>query len=205
MILMGIAGDINTEQKKQLTYVKNSAHHLLSLINDILDISKIEAGKTDILVEEFYIDDVVQEVVETVTPLVNKKGIDILKETTEKTIILSDRRLVKQVLMNLVGNAGKFTDKGSVKIVSKVLKGGQLEVRVIDTGIGIKKKDMDKLFGFFKQIDMSSTKKHEGTGLGLYLSKKLVTMLGGNISARSEYGKGSEFTFTLPIKYKENK
>ena len=104
--------------------------------------------------------------------------------------------------MNLVSNAVKFTDQGSVKIESEVLENGHLKMRVIDTGIGIKKKDICKLFKFFQQIDMSSTKKHEGTGLGLYLAKKLVTLLGGDISVRSEYGKGSEFAFTLPLKYK---
>jgi PAS domain S-box-containing protein len=205
LILMGIAGNLNKEQKTQLTKVKDSAHHLLILINDILDISKIEAGKIDILKEEFYIDDVIQEVVDTVTPLVNKKGIDLLCEIKEKTIIFSDRRLMKQVLINLVGNAVKFTDKGSVKIKSRVLKTKHLEVRIIDTGLGIKKEDISKLFGFFQQVDMSSTKKHEGTGLGLYLSKKIVTMLGGTISVSSKYGKGSDFNFTFPIKDKGSK
>ncbi len=204
LLLMGIPGDLNAEQNKQLKKVKNSAQHLLSLINDILDISKIEAGKTDIFIEEFYFDEVLQEVVDTVSPLVNKKGIDLLYDTKEKNIILSDRRQVKQVLINLVDNAIKFTEKGSVKIGYRVLKNKNLEVRVIDTGIGIKKEDISKLFGFFQQVDMSSTKKHEGTGLGLYLSKKLVTMLGGNMSVKSEYGKGSDFTFILPIKYKES-
>jgi len=203
LILMGIAGDLNDEQKKQLKMVKNSAHHLLNLINDILDISKIEAGKTDIFPEEFYIDDVIQEVIDTVTPLVNDKGIELLEEIPEKTLILSDKKNVKQILMNLVSNAVKFTEQGSVKIESRVLKNEHLEVCVIDTGIGIKKEDMGKLFGFFRQVDMSSTKKHEGTGLGLYLSKKLVTLLGGEITVKSEYGKGSEFTVILPLRYRE--
>jgi Amt family ammonium transporter len=136
---------------------------------------------------------------------VDKKGIDLLHEAKEKMIIFSDRRLMKQVLINLVGNAVKFTDEGSVKIIYRVLKNKNLEVRVIDTVIGIKKEDISKLFGFFQQIDMSSTKKHEGTGLGLYLSKKIVTILGGSISVSSEFGKGSNFTFTLPIKDKESK
>ena len=205
MILMGMTGDLNTEQKKQLTLVKNNAHHLLNLIDDILDISKIEAGKVDILPEEFYFDNVVQEVIETVKPLVNEKGIELLEEIPKKTLIFSDKKCVKQILMNLVGNAVKFTEQGSIKIESRVLKNEHLEVRVIDTGIGIKKEDMGKLFGFFQQADMSSAKKHGGTGLGLYLSKRLITMLSGDISVSSEYGKGSEFTFTLPVKYKENK
>jgi PAS domain S-box-containing protein len=205
IVLMGLTGDLNDEQKKQLTMIKNSAYHLLNLINDILDISKIEAGKTEMFPDEFYIDDVIQEVIDTVTPVVNDKGIELLKEIPEKTLILSDKKSVKQILMNLVSNGVKFTEQGSVTIKSRVLKNEHLQVRVIDTGIGIKKEDMDKLFGFFQQVDMSSTKKYEGTGLGLYLSKKLVTLLGGEMTVKSKFGKGSEFTFTLPLKYKETK
>ncbi len=202
MALMGIPGDLNAEQKKQLTMVKNSAHHLLNLINDILDISKIESGKTEVFPEEFFINDVIQEVINTVTPLVNEKEIELIEEIAEKILILSDRKFVKQILMNLVGNAVKFTDRGSVKIESGVSKNKHLVVRVIDTGQGIRKEDVGKLFEMFKQVDMSTSKKHEGTGLGLYLSMKLATQLGGNITIKSEYGKGSEFTVNLPLKYR---
>ena len=202
MALMGIPGDLNAEQKKQLTMVKNSAHHLLNLINDILDISKIESGKTEVFPEEFFINDVIQEVINTVTPLVNEKEIELIEEIAEKTLILSDRKFVKQILMNLVGNAVKFTDRGSVKIESGVSKNKHLVVRVIDTGQGIRKEDVGKLFEMFKQVDMSTSKKHEGTGLGLYLSMQLVALLGGDITVKSEYGKGSEFTVKLPLKYR---
>ena len=205
IILMGMAGNITEEQKGQLTRVKNSGHHLLSLINDILDVSKIEADKIVISPEEFYVDEVIQEVIDAVMPMANKKGLKLSGEISEKIMILSDKRYIKQILTNLADNAVKFTDQGNVKIESKVLKHRHLEIRVIDTGIGIKKEDIDKLFKSFQQVDMSSTKKHEGTGLGLYLSKKLVILLGGDMSVRSEYGKGSEFTFTLPLKYKEQK
>ena len=101
--------------------------------------------------------------------------------------------------MNLVSNAVKFTDQGSVKITATVPGDDNPEVRVIDTGVGIKKEDMNKLFLPFQQIDVSLTKKHEGTGLGLYLTKRLVILLGGDISAKSEYGRGSEFSFTIPL------
>lgn len=205
MILMGITGDLNAEQKKQLLMVKSSAHHLLNLINDILDISKIESGKTEVFPEEFLINDVIQEVINTVTPQVNMKEIRLIEKIPEKMLIVSDKKFVKQILMNLVSNAVKFTEYGSVKIKAGVSKNKQIEVRVIDTGIGIKKDDIGKLFEMFKQVDMSSTKAHEGTGLGLYLSKQLVTLLGGNVIIKSEYGKGSEFTVNLPLKYKKSK
>ena len=107
--------------------------------------------------------------------------------------------------MNLVSNAVKFTDQGSVKITARVPGDDNLEIRVIDTGVGIKREDMDKLFQPFQQIDVSLTKKREGTGLGLHLSKKLAGLLGGDISAKSENGRGSEFTFTIPLRYQEEK
>jgi len=200
IILQGMAGEINEEQRKQLTMAKNSASHLLSLINDILDISKIEAGKVELSLGEFSLDDVVREVVEILSPMANEKGLELTKEVPEGITLFSDRRRMKQVLMNLASNAVKFTDQGSVKIAARVPGDDNLEVRVIDTGAGIKEEDIDKLFQPFQQIDVSLTKKHEGTGLGLYLAKKLADLLGGDISAESEYGKGSEFTFIVPLR-----
>ena len=205
IILQGMSGEVNEEQKKQLTMVKNSASHLLSLINDLLDISKIEAGKVELSLEEFRLDDVMRETVETFMPKVKEKGVELLADFSEGLPLFSDKRRVKQILMNLVSNAVKFTDQGSVKIASRILKDKILEMRVTDTGIGIKKESMNKLFMPFQQIDSSLTKSHEGTGLGLHLSKKLVALLGGNISAKSRHNKGSEFTFTLPLKYEEEK
>jgi signal transduction histidine kinase len=206
VLLMGMAGEMNEEQKKQLNHVKSSANHLLGLINDILDLSKIEAGKVEISIEEFGLDDIVNEVAETFSPAVSEKGLKLLSEVPEGVTLFSDKRRVKQVVMNLVSNAVKFTDKGKIKIEGKILEDGKiLEISVSDTGIGIKKEEMNKLFKPFQQIDMSSSKMHEGTGLGLNLSKKLATLLGGDISMESEYGKGSVFTFTLLMVYKEEK
>ena len=203
IILQGMTGEITEEQRKQLTMVKNSANHLLGLINDVLDISKIESGKVGLSLEEFRFNDVVTEVVETFSPAVSEKGLELTTEVPENITLFSDRRRTKQVLMNLVSNAVKFTDQGSVQIAAIVPGDDNLEVRVIDTGIGIKQEDMDKLFQPFQQIDVSLTKKREGTGLGLHLTMKLVALLRGDISARSEYGRGSEFTFTIPLRYEE--
>jgi len=203
IILQGMSGEVNQEQGKQLTMVKNSASHLLSLINDVLDISKIEAGKVELSPEEFRLDNVAREVVETLSPTASEKSLELLTEVPEGITLFSDRRRVKQVLMNLVSNAVKFTDRGSVKIAARVPGDDNLEVRVIDTGIGIKQEDMDKLFQPFQQIEAFLAKKSEGTGLGLHLTERLVALLGGDISAKSEYGRGSEFTFTMPLRYKE--
>jgi len=203
IMLQGMSGEITEEQRKQLAMVKNSANHLLSLINDILDISKIEAEKVELMLKEFSLNTVVREVVEAFSPKAREKGLELLMEVPEGIMLFSDRRRIKQVLMNLVSNAVKFTDQGSVNIATRVPGDDNLEIRVIDTGIGIKQDDINKLFAPFQQIDVSLTKKHEGTGLGLHLTKKLVTLLGGDISAKSEYGRGSEFTFTIPLRYKE--
>lgn len=202
-LLMGMEGDLNEEQRKQLTMVKFSANHLLDLINDILDISKIEAGKIELSIEKFEIVEIVNDVVSSVLPLAKDKGLRLIYNIPKGIILNSDKRRIKQVLMNLVSNAIKFTDQGNVKIEGKLLDNKDLEVIVSDSGIGIKKEDMEKLFQPFRQIDMSSSKSHEGTGLGLYLSKKIIDLLHGDISVTSQIGKGSEFKFIFPIKFRE--
>jgi len=205
ILLMQMSGEINEEQKKQLNLVEKNSKHLLNLINDILDISKVEAGKVELSIEEFKLDDIVEEVVNSYLPIVNEKGLKLLKDIPSGITLHSDKRRFKQVLMNLVTNAVKFTEKGSVKIDAGVSEYKNLKISVTDTGIGIKEEDMDKLFISFQQIDMSPSKSHEGTGLGLHLSKKLIIMMGGYMSVKSEYGKGSKFTITIPLKCKEER
>ena len=200
LLLQGMTGKISKEQRKQLTLVKNSADHLLSLINELLDVSRIEAGKVELSLEEFRLDDVVRELVESLSPAVSEKRLEFLTEVPEGITLFSDRRRIKQVLMNLASNAVKFTEQGTVKITARVLKDEALEIRVADTGIGVKQEDMNKLFAPFQQIDISLTKRYEGSGLGLHLSKKLVALLGGDIWAKSEYDSGSEFTFVVPLR-----
>lgn len=198
IMLMGLPGDLNDEQKKQLTMVKNSADHLLSLINDVLDISRIEAGKIELSLEEFKLQDTVREVLETVSSSAVEKGLELVTDVPEDIMLLSDRRRVKQILINIVGNAVKFIEAGSIRIKAKIKRNQSLEITVADTGIGIKEEDLSRLFQPFQQIDMTRTKKFGGTGLGLHISQKLATIIGGHISAKSEYGKGSEFTLSLP-------
>jgi len=202
-LLMGMEGDLNEEQTKQLKMVKSNAIHLLDLINDILDISKIEAGKVDLAIEKFEIAEVVNEVVTSVLPLAQDKGLNLISNVPEGVILTSDKRRIKQIIMNLTSNAIKFTDQGDVKIEVRSLNNKDLEFIVSDSGIGIKKEDLEKLFQPFHQIDMSSTKRHEGTGLGLYLCKKLLDLLHGDISVTSHFGEGSEFKFIIPINFKE--
>jgi len=198
IILQGMSGEINEEQRKQLTLVKNSANHLLALINDVIDISKIEANKVELYIQEFDLTSLAQEVKNSFVVTAEEKGLKLSLEMPERLIIKSDERRTKQVLVNFVSNAIKFTDSGEIKI--KVTSEDELaRVLVKDTGIGIRKEDIDKLFKAFSQIPTPGKTK-EGTGLGLYLSKKIAYLLGGDITAESEFGKGSVFTFTLPLK-----
>ncbi len=203
ILLMGMSGELTDEQKKQLTMVKNSANHLLSLINDVLDISKIEAGKVELSPEEFKLKDVVKEVTDTFMLIAGEKGLELTAEVPEDITLFKDRRRTKQILMNFISNAMKFTERGSVKVIAEVMDEKNVRIRVIDTGVGIKGDEMGKLFQPFQQVDVSLAKKHEGTGLGLYLTKKLSNLLGGDVSVSSEYGKGSEFTVTIPLDRKE--
>ncbi len=200
IILQGMAGEINEEQRKQLTMVKNSASHLLSLINDLLDISKIEAGKVELGIEEFDLSALAREVKDSFKVGAEEKSLKVSLEMPERLTVKSDERRTKQVLVNLVDNAVKFTDTGKIEIkVAK--KEEKVELSVRDTGIGIRKEEIGRLFEPFTQISNQGRPKQEGTGLGLYLSKKIADLLGGEIKAESEFGSGSVFTFTLPLEY----
>ncbi|MEA2005275.1 MAG: ATP-binding protein, partial [Acidobacteriota bacterium] len=133
--------------------------------------------------------------------------LELITEVPEGIILFNSKRHFKQILMNLLSNAVKFTQQGSIKVSGRVLNDKTLEIKISDTGIGIRKEDLDKLFMPFHQINVPLKKNYEGTGLGLYLTKKLLGLLGGEIDVKSEYGRGTEFTFTLPLKYdkRENK
>lgn len=204
LILMGYSGSINDEQKKQLDMVNTSANHLLSLIVDILDISKIESGQLRIYNAPFMMKTAIDNAVQIVVPLAQTKGLELHVEVSPHVrVIRSDQKRIEQILINLLGNAIKFTEIGEVKLECHV-RDDQLITRIIDTGIGIKPENMDRLFKPFLQLDNGLTRRYEGTGLGLSICKKLVEMLGGWIWAESEIGKGSVFTFTLPVKGKQH-
>ncbi len=201
IIVKGLAGEVNAEQKKQLSMVQESARHLLALINDVIDISKIEADKIEAAISTFDLADVIREVRDTFGKTVEEQGIMLNVEIPGSIAVTSDERRIKQIIMNLVGNAIKFTDKGRVD-VTVVPKGTVVEIRVRDTGIGIGKEDLGKLFRPFSRIAVPG-RLTEGTGLGLYLSQKLARFLGGEITADSEPGSGSVFTFSFPLKYEK--
>ncbi len=199
ILMKGIAGPLNDEQLKQLGMAKGSAQHLLELINDVLDISKIEAGQLVVSLSEFDFNKMIRKVTSLVEPLAVKKKLDLILIKPDREVILnSDERRVSQVFLNLINNAIKFTDKGSVKIECGISE-QRILTKVIDTGIGINAEDLGKLFKPFSQIDTGLTRNHDGTGLGLSISKKLVEKLGGTITIESEVGVGSTFIVTLPL------
>jgi signal transduction histidine kinase len=170
------------------------------LINDVLDFSKIEAGQLTLTINPYSIKDVIQAVVSSTQSLASEKNLALkIAVPTDLPAASGDERRILQVLLNLVGNAIKFTDSGEVQI-DAAAKDGALEVSVSDTGPGIAEADQDKIFEEFRQAEGSITQRKGGTGLGLAIAKKIVEMHGGRIWVESEVGKGSTFTFTLPLK-----
>ncbi|MBF0530617.1 MAG: PAS domain S-box protein, partial [Deltaproteobacteria bacterium] len=200
IILQGLPGPLNPEQRKQLEMVSGSARHLLALINDVLDISKIEAGKLAVKCGLFDFPASVRKGVGSVKLPAEKKGLALYVELApEIGTWESDQRRVEQILINLLNNAIKFTEQGRVTLTAKVARGA-LNISVTDTGIGMKPDDFEKIFHPFRQIDIGLSRNKEGTGLGLAICRRLVELLGGEISVESELGTGSTFTVVLPAK-----
>ncbi|MBM4064224.1 MAG: ammonium transporter [Planctomycetes bacterium] len=196
-----VVGTISAEQKEYLSDIHGSGQHLLNMINSILDLSKIEAGKLELHYEEFPVKEAVNEVLNTIIGFSNKKGIRIHTHIHEDVpSITVDKVKFKQIMFNLLSNAIKFTPENGRVAINASLMNQHVQIAVSDTGIGIKSEDMDKIFEAFRQVDASYARRYEGTGLGLALTKRLVELHGGKIWVISEFGKGSTFTFTLPIK-----
>ena len=198
ILLQSLAGPLNPEQRKQLGMVQNSSRHLLALINDVLDLSKIEAGQMKVQMERFDLKGILTRVVESVRLQAEKKGLTLRVDIApEIGFCTSDSRRVEQIILNLLNNAIKFTDRGSVSLKA-FIDGDRLNLSVSDTGIGIKPEDLALLFVPFKQVDTGLTRQHEGTGLGLAICRSLADLLGGEIHATSNVGEGSVFTVNLP-------
>ncbi|MBK9089941.1 MAG: PAS domain S-box protein [Holophagales bacterium] len=198
VLLKGFVGPLNEEQSKQLGMVKSSAHHLLALINDVLDLSKIEAGQLQVALAPFELRDAVEQCVRSLAPAAERKGlaISVVVETGVGRVV-SDRRRVEQVLLNLLSNAVKFTESGNVSVRCG-RQGPWIVTSVRDTGIGIPAGEIPRLFRPFQQLESGLTRRFEGTGLGLSICRRLLDLLGGDIAAESVPGSGSTFTFRIP-------
>lgn len=179
--------------------VQDSSRHLLSLISDIIDVSKIEAGKIDIFREVFDITKSINEVKNSLQLFADKKKIDLIANLPKELYVYADIKRTKQILYNLINNAIKFTNKGTIEVFAEKTK-NKVYISVKDTGVGITRTDLQKLFMPFSQVTSGEIQKQEGTGLGLFLSQKLVELNGGKMWAEGEFGKGSTFIFTLQIK-----
>ena len=206
ILLQGLPGPINAEQRKQLDMVRLSARHLLALVNDVLDISKIEAGQLDVVREPFDPGASIARVIALVGPQSEAKGLGLgVHVGAGLGTALGDARRFEQILLNLLSNAIKFTERGGVSLTATV--GGDaalgrdpsLVVAIADTGIGIRAEHLGALFQPFQQIDTGLARVHEGTGLGLAICDRLAKLMGGTVAADSTFGRGSTFTVTLPL------
>ena len=210
IVWQGLAGPVNAEQKKQLGMVRESARHLLALINDVLDISKIEAGELAVHYARFDLQASIIKVVDIARPLAQSKLLELHAHIAPEVREMSgDMRRVEQILLNLLSNAIKFTERGSVTLEAAILDDfcsdqaalprKALSVAITDTGIGIKPEDLVRLFQPFRQLDTALSRNHEGTGLGLAICRRLAGLMGGTVVAQSQWQVGSIFTVTLPL------
>jgi len=210
IMLQGLAGPLNPEQTKQLEMVRGSGRHLLKLVNDILDISKIESGRLEVSRESFDVERSINRVLAMVKPQIDAKGL-VLEASVPTGLgrAVNDEHRFEQVLLNLLGNAVKFTEHGRIGVTAeriedhRVSDGGEgrpaIRIRISDSGIGIKPEDLITLFQPFRQIDSGLGRVHEGTGLGLAICRRLADLMDGEIHAESEWRKGSVFSFVLPL------
>jgi PAS domain S-box-containing protein len=200
MLLQGISGPVSETQRRSLSRIDSNSRHLLALINDILDITRIEAGRLPITVTSFSLSALIDEVMAELEPIVSRSNLRVTVQVSRRFPALrSDRQKVKQIVVNLLSNALKFTHDGSVTITASYERpGGMVRVAVIDTGIGISAEDQARVFDDFRQLDNSPARGYGGTGLGLAICRRLAAILGGSIELTSQAGEGSTFTLTLP-------
>jgi signal transduction histidine kinase len=202
MLLQGVAGSVEPPARRQLQRIESNGRHLLTIINEILDISRIEAGRMPLQISKFKIPELMAEVKAELEPIIMRSKLAVtVQMDKELPLVTSDRSKVKQILLNLLSNALKFTHHGGVTIVArKDARDRTLSLSVADTGIGIAPADQDRVFEDFRQLDNSPTRAYGGTGLGLSICRRLAQMLDGRISLQSTVGKGSTFTLTLPLR-----
>ena len=200
-----IYGSLNERQEESLDRMYGASQHLLELVNDILDLAKIEAGKMPVYVDEVDLKMLLKELAQTIEPMIRRKSIELTMDIgSDLPILQTDRTKVKQILLNLLSNAVKFTHEGEVGVRARSLEEEErVEVEIYDTGIGISPEDLDTIFDDFRQIDQSSTREYGGTGLGLSITRKLLKLLGGTIRVESEVGDGTCFFVRFPLSSEE--
>jgi len=201
LVLRKTHGQIPQVQMENLSGLLQTAEHLLSLINGLLDLSRIEAGQIEVRVEPVKVDELIHRTASTLEPMLQRDRVRLTREVASNIpVLVTDREKLRQIIFNLLGNAAKFTDEGEIKIAAS-RQNGSLRLVVSDTGIGMEEEELKHIFEEFRQGDFA---KHDGAGLGLAIVKKLVDLLGGEVYADSEAGKGSTFTVMLPLQSSRN-
>jgi PAS domain S-box-containing protein len=201
MLLQGVAGELLPNVKRQLTRIDSNGRHLLTIINEILDITRIEAGKMPMQITEFNLNELVPEVMAELDPVISRSRLSVTPRLSETPpIVQTDRQKVKQIVVNLLSNALKFTHQGSIEVAVTLQDDGRVAtIAVSDTGIGIAREHHERIFEDFRQVDDSPSRQYGGTGLGLAICRRLANALGGRIALRSQIGEGSTFTLTIPV------
>jgi PAS domain S-box-containing protein len=201
MLLQGVAGELQSPAKRQLTRIDSNGRHLLQIINEILDITRIEAGKMPLQLSEFDVNELVREVMSELDPVVSRSKLHVIPQIRpDVPVVRTDRQKVKQIVVNLLSNALKFTHEGRVEIVvGYVAPDRAVSITVHDTGIGIAPENHERVFEDFRQVDDSPSRQYGGTGLGLAICRRLAATLGGRISLTSTLGEGSTFTLVFPV------
>jgi signal transduction histidine kinase len=196
-----VAGELPPNVKRQLQRIDSNGRHLLTIINEILDITRIEAGKMPMQISDVNLNELVPEVMMELDPVVARSRLSVVTRLSPQPLVVqSDRQKVKQIVVNLLSNALKFTHEGGIDVaVSASAAGGTASISVSDTGIGISPEHHENIFEDFRQVDDSPSRQYGGTGLGLAICRRLAHALGGRITLNSDVGKGSTFTLTIPV------
>jgi signal transduction histidine kinase len=205
MLLQGVAGDMTASQRRNVGRIESNGRHLLTIINEILDITRIESGRMPLQVTEFRLADLLKEVIGELEPIIARSGLTIATRLPPALPRLrTDRQKVKQIVLNLLSNAIKFTHKGSITLRSTYSKPEKMmAIAVVDSGIGIAGADQERIFEDFRQVDQTPTRAYGGTGLGLSICRRLATTLRGTIKVQSELNRGSTFTLVIPARLRK--
>jgi protein-histidine pros-kinase len=201
LLSTGVSGEMTDTQRSHLDRIHASAAQLLTIIEDILAYARTEAGRDEVHTDSFRLADVVNEAVLVVRPDVEKKGLDLQLELEDEVEFRTDRAKIRQIIINLLGNAVKFTEAGQIAVRGRRTFGGRCEIIVADTGPGIDPADFDRIFEPFRQLEPSMTRKVGGTGLGLAVTRRFATLLGGRVQVDSVPGAGARFTVTVPLEH----
>jgi signal transduction histidine kinase len=199
LLELGVHGQLNENQRAMMSRVLDTSNHLLGLVNDLLDLTKIAAGRIELRFEEVAVERVVRRAVDQIAPLAAGKGLRVVVQGVDDVVAIADETRLSQILINLASNAVKFTESGTITFEVSRSDGDRARIAVRDTGPGISERDRERVFDEFYQVDSGLARNAGGSGLGLAISRRLARLMGGEISLDSQPGQGSQFTLDLPL------